>query len=156
MKIVILGAGLTGLAAGYELAKAGHQVIVVEKEPSVGGLARTLEKEGFCFDTGPHRWYTKNDMVNNWMLKLLGQDLIKVPRLTRIYFDKKFFHYPIKITSTLAGMGFGKTCLAVMDYFKVRIKSRIGHTRPVNLEDGYIDKFLLPSSTKHIPDFSLP
>src|SRR3989344_3763671 len=108
-KILVLGAGLAGLAAGYELVKAGYKVTLVEKEEAVGGLARTITKKGFRFDTGPHRWYTKNDMVNNWMLKLLGDETIQVPRLTRIYFDKKFFLYPIKIGNAMKGMGFTKS-----------------------------------------------
>src|SRR3990167_11196904 len=115
-QVVVLGGGLAGLSAGYELVKAGHAVTIIEKENAVGGLARTIEKNGFRFDTGPHRWYTKNDMVNNWMLKLLGKEVKKVPRLTRIYFDRKFFNYPIKIKSTLKGMGIVKTVQAVLDY----------------------------------------
>ncbi len=140
-KILILGAGLAGLAAGYELVKAGHQVTLVEKEDAVGGLARTIVQKGFCFDTGPHRWYTKNDMVNQWMLKLLGNEVIKVPRLTRIYFDNKFFNYPIKIKSTLEGMGMVKTLQAVIDYGLIRLKQLIHKKDPVTLEDGYVSKF---------------
>lgn len=139
--ILILGAGLAGLAAGYELVKAGFKVTIVEKEEAVGGLARTIEKNGFRFDTGPHRWYTKNDMVNTWMLKLLGDEVIKVPRLTRIYFDKKFFHYPVKLKSTLAGMGFPKTVLAVFDYLLERLVGLVRKKTPVTLEDGYVQKF---------------
>lgn len=139
--IVVLGAGLAGLAAAYELVKADHKVTVFEKEEAVGGLARTIEKNGFRFDTGPHRWYTKNDMVNTWMLKLLGNEVIKVPRLTRIYFDKKFFNYPIKIKSTLMGMGLGKTILAVIDYLLVRLIGLVYKKTPVTLEEGYVQKF---------------
>lgn len=139
--VAILGAGLAGLASGYELTKAGFVVTLIEKESEVGGLARTLHKNGFAFDTGPHRWYTKNDMVNTWMLKLLGDEVIKIPRLTRIYFDKKFFHYPIKIRSTLAGMGIIKTCMAVMDYALIKLSSRVKKKDPVTLEDGFVAQF---------------
>jgi len=140
-KILVLGAGLAGLAAGYELVKAGYKVTLVEKEEAVGGLARTITKKGFRFDTGPHRWYTKNDMVNNWMLKLLGDEVIKVPRLTRIYFDNKFFNYPIKIKSTLEGMGIVKTVQAVLDYGLVRLQQVFYKKDPLTLEDGYVSKF---------------
>lgn len=139
--IVILGAGLAGLATGYELTKAGHQVTLIEKEKEVGGLARTLNVNGFRFDTGPHRWYTKNDMVNGWMLKLLGREIIKVPRLTRIYFDKTFFHYPIKLKSTLLGMGLMKTFMAVFDYVLVKLISVFYKKEPVTLEDGFVAQF---------------
>mgnify|MGYP001613313665 FL=1 len=69
-----MGGGLAGLTAAYELARAKKKVIVYEKWEDVGGLARTIEKNGFRFDTGPHRWYAKNDMVNNWMLKLMKSE----------------------------------------------------------------------------------
>jgi len=139
--VVILGAGLAGLACGYELTKSGRRVIIIEKETEVGGLAKTIKVNEFSFDTGPHRWYTKNDMVNNWMLKLMNKEIIQVPRLTRIYFDKKFFNYPVQIKSTLIGMGLLKTTVAVIDYLYVRIKSIFIKTVPISLEDGYISKF---------------
>lgn len=139
--VVILGGGLAGLSAGYELAKAGTKVTVIERCEDVGGLASTITVGKFKFDTGPHRWYTKSDMVNNWMLNLLGEQTIKVPRLTRIFFESKFFHYPIKIIDAMKGMGLLKTVKSVIDYFISRINFRITKKRPVTLEDGYIAQF---------------
>lgn len=139
--VVILGGGLAGLSAGYELSRSGKKVIVVEKWDDVGGLARTIKVKNFKFDTGPHRWYTKNDMVNNWMLKLLGNETIQVPRLTRIYFDKKFFLYPIKIGNAMKGMGLTKSIKSLLDYFIVRISQKFHKKKPVTLEDGYISQF---------------
>lgn len=139
--VVILGAGLAGLAAGYELTRVGYKVTLVERWEDVGGLARTITKNRFSFDTGPHRWYTKNDMVNKWMLKLLGSEIIQVPRLTRIYFDQTFFHYPIKIKSTLKGMGLVTTIQAVIDYLLIRLLNKIDKKEAVNLEEGYVNKF---------------
>ena len=139
--IVILGAGLAGLSAGYELSKAGKKVIVIEKWEDVGGLARTIKVKDFKFDTGPHRWYTKNDKVNNWMLKILGDEIIKVPRFTRIYFDKKFFVYPIKIKNAMKGMGIYKTIRSLIDYMIARIQFKITKKKSVTLEEGYIIQF---------------
>ena len=96
--VVILGAGLAGLAAGFELSKKNIKVLVIEKWEDVGGLARTIKVRNFLFDTGPHRWYTKNDSVNKWMLDLLGDEVIKVPRLTRIYFDQKYFYFHLTLS----------------------------------------------------------
>ena len=111
-----MGAGLAGLADGYELSREGFGVVVVEKWKNVGGLAQTIKVNDFHFDTGPHRWYTKSNMVNKWMLDLLDNEVIKVPRLTRIYFDKKFFYYPIKLMNALTGIGLLKAFQAVSDY----------------------------------------
>lgn len=139
--IVILGAGLAGLSAGYELAKAGKKVTILERFDDVGGLARTIKVGKFSFDTGPHRWYTKSDMVNNWMLKLLGNRTVKVPRLTRIYFDKKFFYYPIRLLDAMKGMGLYKSIKSVADYFIARLIFRVTKKKPTTLEDGYIAQF---------------
>lgn len=140
-KAVILGGGLAGLTAGYTLAKAGWQVEVVEAEGQVGGLARTIEVNGFRFDTGPHRWFTKNESINKWMHKLLGKEIIQVPRLTRIYFDGKFFYYPIRLINALLGIGPVKAVRAVIDYFLARVRSRIFAQKLLTMEDGYISQF---------------
>lgn len=140
-EVIILGAGVAGLACAYELAKAGHKVTVIEKNSFVGGLASTLKHDGFRFDTGPHRWYAKNDEVNNWMLTLMGDEIIKVPRLTRIYFDKKYFYYPIRLTNALLGIGPFKAMLAAFDYLYYALKRRIRRPTLVTVEDGYINQF---------------
>lgn len=140
-KVLILGGGLAGLSAGYELARKKIPVEIFEKWPEVGGLARTIEVNGFRFDTGPHRWYTKSNMVNDWMLKLLGDEVIKVPRLTRIYFDGKFFYYPIKLMNALKGIGPIGAVMAVVDYTFARIKARMSKQKLITLEDGYINQF---------------
>ena len=60
-RVVIVGAGPAGLTCGYELARSGHPVLVVEQDPrQVGGLARTIEYKGFRFDIGGHRFFSKN------------------------------------------------------------------------------------------------
>lgn len=129
------------MTAGYTLAKAGWQVEVVEAEGQVGGLARTIEVNGFRFDTGPHRWFTKNESINKWMHKLLGKEIIQVPRLTRIYFDGKFFYYPIRLINALLGIGPVKAVRAVIDYFLARVRSRIFAQKLLTMEDGYISQF---------------
>ncbi len=139
--VVILGGGLAGLTAGYELSKKGKKVIILEKCKQLGGLAKTIKIGSFRFDTGPHRWYTKNTMIDRWMLSVLGKEVIKVPRLTRIYFDQKFFFYPIRLMNALAGIGPLKALMAIIDYFKARLFSRIFRYKLITMEDGYISQF---------------
>lgn len=140
-EVAVLGGGLAGLSAAYELMKAGKKVIVIEKESDVGGLARTIRVGDFSFDTGPHRWYTKSNMVNNWMSSLLGKRIIRIPRLTRIYFDKKFFYYPIKIGNAMSGIGIYKAFRSLIDYFIARTQFRLTKKQPRTLEEGYINQF---------------
>lgn len=63
-KVVILGGGPAGLAAGYELSKRGAEVVVLEKDSVVGGISRTVCRNGFRFDIGGHRFFTKIGRVN--------------------------------------------------------------------------------------------
>lgn len=140
-KVVILGGGLAGLAAGYELARNGVDIVIIEKCEEVGGLARTIKVKDFAFDTGPHRWYTKSNMVNDWMLALLGDEVINVPRLTRIYFDSHFYYYPIKLVNALSGIGPVKALRAVIDYSIARIRARLISQKLLTMEDGYVNQF---------------
>lgn len=140
-EVVILGAGLAGLAAAYELAKAGYNVRVYEMFDFIGGLAATIRKGEFAFDTGPHRWFAKSDFVNNWMLDLMKGEIKNVKRLTRIYFDNKYFFYPIKISNALKGIGPFKAFMAVVDYGVYRIRARLLKPKIVSLEDGFVNQF---------------
>lgn len=138
--VLILGGGLTGLSAGVELSRAGWQVTVLESEPEVGGLARTFEKDGFKFDTGPHRWFTKMKFVNNWMNDIFKNDFVKVERLTRIYFDKKFFFYPMRLEN-LKRLGLLKSVLIFFNYVWHRVKTSIKPMKINSMEDAYISQF---------------
>jgi len=104
-KIVILGGGPAGLAAGYELANRGAEVVVLEKDSIVGGISRTVCHNGFRFDIGGHRFFTKIGRVNALWHEVLGEDFLRRPRLSRIYYNKKFFNYPLKPMNALLGLG---------------------------------------------------
>ncbi|MGI8793703.1 MAG: FAD-dependent oxidoreductase, partial [Acidimicrobiales bacterium] len=57
--VVIIGAGPAGLTAAYELSKLGEQATVIEADSVVGGISRTAERDGWRFDIGGHRFFTK-------------------------------------------------------------------------------------------------
>jgi protoporphyrinogen oxidase len=94
MKVVILGAGPAGLAAAYSLARRGERPIVLEKSSVVGGMCRTVQRDGYYFDLGGHRFFTKFDEVQELWEEILGDDLLLRPRLSRIYYKGRFFDYP--------------------------------------------------------------
>ncbi len=102
---IVIGAGPAGLAAALELVRHSHVPLVLEKAPIVGGLARTESYQGFNFDMGGHRFFTKSDTVNEMWQDLLGEELLLRPRLSRIFYRRRFFAYPPRLWNTLVGLG---------------------------------------------------
>jgi len=119
--VVIIGAGPAGLAAGIKLVKAGKKVLIVEKESHVGGISKTIEYKGYRFDLGGHRFFTKSKEVNDLWNETLGKDFITRPRLSRIYYQNKFFAYPVKPLNALKGLGLKESILILASYIKIKI-----------------------------------
>jgi len=119
--VVIIGAGPAGLTAAYTLSKAGIQSIVLEKDQTVGGLARTVNYKGYYFDTGGHRFFTKVESVENIWKEVLGEDLLQRDRLSRIYYNKKFFYYPLRPINALLGLGVWNSILVLLSYLRSQL-----------------------------------
>jgi protoporphyrinogen oxidase len=120
-QVVIIGAGPAGLTAAYELAKLESPPIVLEKADKVGGLARTEDYHGYQFDMGGHRFFTKVEAVDKTWREILGDKFLHRPRLSRIYYNRKFFDYPLKPLNALAGLGLRQSVLIVLSYIRWRV-----------------------------------
>lgn len=103
--VLILGAGPAGLSAAYELGRHGRTARLFEAGTEVGGLARTVEYKRYLFDLGGHRFYTKVASIEAIWREVLGADLLLRPRLSRIYFHRRFFRYPLEPLDALRGLG---------------------------------------------------
>ena len=103
--IVVIGGGPAGLTAAYELTRQQENAIVLEKYDKVGGIARTENYRGYHFDMGGHRFYTKSAPVQQMWQEVLGDDFLRRPRLSRIFYQNKYFHYPLKPFNALLGLG---------------------------------------------------
>ncbi|NEO51403.1 MAG: NAD(P)-binding protein, partial [Moorea sp. SIO4A3] len=114
--VVITGAGPAGLTAAYDLVKQGIKPIVLEKSNKVGGIARTEVYKGYRFDIGGHRFYTKVEAAHQRWQEVLGQDFIKVPRMSRIYYQGKFYDYPLSIFNTLSNLGIINSLVILLSY----------------------------------------
>ncbi|MBN2498466.1 MAG: FAD-dependent oxidoreductase [Deltaproteobacteria bacterium] len=120
-EICILGAGPAGLAAAWELAQRGLcDVVVLDRNASAGGLARTEAFEGSRFDVGPHRFFTANQEVLGLWRGLLGGELRPVRRLTRILYGERFYRYPIRAADALLRMGPIEAAAALLSYIRAK------------------------------------
>ena len=120
-RVVIVGGGPASLTAAYELTKVGHCPLVLEKQRLVGGLACTQNYNGYHFDMGGHRFFTKSKEVEDIWWEIMGDDFLRRPRLSRIYYKKKFFHYPLKALNTLLGLGPIESALIFLSYLRWRL-----------------------------------
>ena len=119
--VVIIGGGPAGLTAAYRLTQAGVPSVVLEKDDVVGGISRTAEYKGFLFDIGGHRFFTKVKVVQDMWREVLGDDLLVRPRLSRIYYNNKFFYYPLRPANALFGLGLWNSLLILLSYLKAQM-----------------------------------
>ena len=120
--VVVIGAGPAGLTAGLRLRQAGVATTVVEASDSVGGISRTVERDGWRFDLGGHRFFTKVPEVEAfWHEVLPDEDFLMRPRLSRILYRGKLFDYPLKPFNALFGLGVLEAVRCVLSYMWVRI-----------------------------------
>lgn len=122
-KILIIGAGPAGLTAAWEAEKLGIKTLVLEGDKEVGGISRTVERNGWRFDIGGHRFFTKVDEVYKIWDEILGSDdFLLRPRMSRIYYKQKFYDYPLKASNALFNLGIFEAIRCVLSYFYVRIR----------------------------------
>ena len=121
--VVIIGAGPAGLTAACQLVKAGHSPTVLEGDSVVGGISRTVERDGWRFDIGGHRFFTKVPPVENfWHEVLPDEEFMLRPRKSRIYYQGKFFDYPLKASNALGNLGVIEAIRCVLSYVWARIR----------------------------------
>ncbi|MDP8234633.1 MAG: FAD-dependent oxidoreductase [Candidatus Saelkia tenebricola] len=121
--IVVVGAGLTGLVVAHELIKKGLSVIVIEKENQVGGLGRTLNYNGMKFDIGPHRFYSNNEEIVDYIYQILGSNLKEIKRSSLIYCQGRYFNWPLSFID-IFNLRFKTLFLILRDFvFNIKIVS---------------------------------
>jgi protoporphyrinogen oxidase len=136
--VAVIGAGPAGLTAALCLARAGSAVVLVEREDDVGGLARTVERDGYRFDIGGHRFVTQVPEVAALWKELIGDELLSRPRRSRILFGGRYFDYPLTAANALAGLGPVEGARIVGSY----LRGRLAPIRPErNLADWVTNRF---------------
>ncbi|MDN3646783.1 NAD(P)/FAD-dependent oxidoreductase [Pontixanthobacter aestiaquae] len=120
--VAIIGAGPAGLTAGYLLTKQGKTVAIIEKDETyVGGISRTVEHEGYRFDIGGHRFFSKSQQVVDLWNEILPDDFIQRPRMSRIYYEGKFYSYPLRAFEALHNLGILRSTACMVSYLRYKL-----------------------------------
>jgi len=121
--VAIIGAGPAGLTAAYQLGKRGEGAVVLEADTVVGGISRSVERDGWRFDIGGHRFFTKVPAVEKlWHEILPDEDFLMRPRMSRIYYNGKLFDYPLKASNALRNLGPVEALRCVASYGWARVR----------------------------------
>ena len=139
IKAVIIGAGPAGLTAAYELSKQGQHVVVLESDPQyVGGISRTVEYHGYRFDIGGHRFFSKSREVEDLWTEILGADMLRRPRSSKIFYRGNFYAYPLKPLEALSQLGVLESTLCVFSFLQARLRPV---RKPKSFEDWVVNEF---------------
>jgi protoporphyrinogen oxidase len=122
--VVVLGAGPAGLTAGYQLAKQGKPVIVLEATDQTGGLARTEVRDGYRFDLGGHRFFTKVKEVDDLWHEIMKEEFLRRPRQSRIYWNDKFLEYPLQGMDVIKQLGPVELTRCMASYLWAAVKPK--------------------------------
>lgn len=140
-RTLVLGGGPAGLTAGYLLAKRDAPVTVYEAADQVGGIAMTVERDGFRFDLGGHRFFTKVQEVQDLWNEIMGDEFLRRPRLSRIYWNRKFLDYPLNGMDVVKKLGPVELTRAGLSYIKAAVLRRVRPQPERTLEQWVTNRF---------------
>ena len=138
-EVFVIGAGPAGLTASYLLTKQGISTTVIEADPVyVGGISRTANYKNFLFDIGGHRFFSKSKEVVDLWKEILPQDFISRPRMSRIYYDGKYYSYPLKAFEALSNLGVIESSMCVLSFM---YKQAFPNEKPETFHEWVANQF---------------
>lgn len=138
MRVAILGGGACGTTAAWQLARAGVDVTVLEREPRVGGLCGTEERDGFRFDFGGHRFISRSRALQGLVQELVGEDLLLRTRSSAVLHGGRRFRYPLELDDVVRNAGVVDGGRALLSYARQRLGPR---RADVSFEDWVVQRF---------------
>ena len=136
--VVIIGAGPAGLTAAFESVKRNLSPVLIEKSGKVGGIARTEFYRGYRFDIGGHRFYTHFENIQRTWEEVLARDFLEVPRISRIYYKKRFYHYPLNFFNAISNLGVWEGLMILASYVRAKLQP---HEQEENFEQWVTNRF---------------
>ncbi|HUT98986.1 MAG TPA: FAD-dependent oxidoreductase [bacterium] len=141
-RVLVLGAGLTGLAAADDLAAAGVPCLVLERSPTVGGLAGGLRRNGFSFDYGPHRFHTPDPRIESWFTDLFPDGAwLRPRRKSEIQLVGRRFAYPLELGDVVRKLDFTDNARAFSDYLVSSLRRALSRPDEASFEDWVVNRF---------------
>jgi len=141
---VVLGGGPCGLSAAWHLASHGEKVVVLEREPIVGGLCATHAKDGYRFDLGGHRFVSSDLALTRWLERLLGDDLLTARRKSVVLHDGRAFEYPLDAKDLVLHLGVRENARALAGFIRARAERWFSPSPDVTFEDWVTSRFGRP------------
>ena len=138
--VAVIGAGPAGLTAAYELSRIAPDVPVVtfEGTDEIGGISRTVVYDGYRVDIGGHRFFTKIAEVQQVWREILGDEFLRRPRKSRIFYRGKFYDYPLRIANALSNIGPYESARIMLSYMKWQLRP---HKTEESFEEWVINRF---------------
>jgi protoporphyrinogen oxidase len=120
-KIAIIGAGPAGLTSAFLLQSFGYEVHLYEVSKKIGGMCKSIKLWNGIVDLGPHRFFSSDPRVNNFWIKNIQKNYCMIKRQTRIFYNNKFFDYPINPINALLNLGFFESLICIKDFIKIKL-----------------------------------
>lgn len=140
-KVIILGAGITGLSAGWRLAQRGYTVKIAEREDHIGGQAWTFRHGEFLLDLGPHKIFTVLSHIMEVIHDLLGDALLDRPKKGRILINNRFVNFPVGPKDMLTALSPWQSMRCMASFARTLIRNALHECPAQNYEEWIINHF---------------
>jgi protoporphyrinogen oxidase len=141
MRTVVLGGGPCGLMAAWELARTGHPVVVLEAVERPGGLCITVERDGWKFDLGGHRFIARNPELVERIRSMMGDELLRSTRRSVILTGGQSYDYPLSARDLIGKVSPGYALRAAVDYLKESARQKRRQQPDLTFEDWVTHRF---------------
>ena len=141
-RVVVLGAGLSGLRAGLHLAERGYDVTVLERDRQVGGLAKSHARNGYVFDHGPHGFYSRDPEMLEEFRQLVGEGHYYFrEKWSQVHYRERLYDHPLRLTDVLRNLGPRHALRALVSFLAARIRGKRSDGAATTAEEFLIGRF---------------